>query len=640
MKKPTYEELQRRVAELEQLASNKIDPQAMHFETIDLLTFRIGKGWMFQFIDRKIADLTGYESMVFLDRKMNWLDVVSEEDRQAVTDSLTKALGSDKYFMSEHRIVNRQGKIRWVKMRGRISCEDDGGFLSLQGVLNDITAQKYTEMALESEHQAFAWMANNLEDGIYIVSSDYRIEFMNNTLIDLLGDRIGETCYQALFGRDSVCPWSVMDAIRHESCGFQEYQLPHLGRTFQVRSFPIKGRDGAIGKLGQLKDITRTKQLQYEVKEFETRHQAIVDAANMADLGIFILQDHEGMEARFRYTNEAFCRITGYRAEELIRRGAKDLVHPDDLEEAMERYRRRHRGEIMNQVYEIKLVRRDGVPITAFFSVAPSLYDGRRATVGFVRDITERKQVEKSLWLSQRLASIGKLAAEIAHELNNPLTSVLTFSKLVARIFHQEPFPVHRLPELSEYISHLDSEAARCANLARNLLDFSRQGDIEIKENSIHELLDKTLEVMRHRAELDQIKIRTSFAPGMPFLSCDFKRLQQAFINIIWNAIEAMPRGGVLSVSTDFDSERNLVTIEISDTGLGIPEEDLERIFEPFFTTKAETKGVGLGLSVAYGIIRQHHGEIRVQSSVGAGTRFVLQLPVAGCTVKAASGPN
>ena len=126
----------------------------------------------------------------------------------------------------------------------------------------------------------------------------------------------------------------------------------------------------------------------------------------------------------------------------------------------------------------------------------------------------------------------------------------------------------------------------------------------------------------------------------MPFLSCDFKRLQQAFINIIWNAIEAMPRGGVLSVSTDFDSERNLVTIEISDTGLGIPEEDLERIFEPFFTTKAETKGVGLGLSVAYGIVRQHHGEIRVQSSVGSGTRFILQLPVAGCTVKAASGPN
>ncbi len=256
--------------------------------------------------------MTGYDPMDFLGGKMNWLDVVHEEDRQAVRDSLTKALGSDKYFMSEHRIVNRQGKVRWVKMRGRISCEDDGGFLSLQGVLNDITAQKYTELALESEHQAFAWMANNLEDGIYIVSSDYRIEFMNKALIDLVGDRVGEICYQALFGRDSVCPWSVMDAIRHETCGFQEYQLPNLGKTFQVRSFPIKGRDGSIGKLGQLKDITKTKQLQYEVKEFETRHQAIVDAANMADLGIFIIQDHEGMEARFRYTNEAFCRITGY----------------------------------------------------------------------------------------------------------------------------------------------------------------------------------------------------------------------------------------------------------------------------------------------------------------------------------------
>ena len=277
-------------------------------------------------------------------------------------------------------------------------------------------------------------------------------------------------------------------------------------------------------------------------------------------------------------------------------------------------------------------MRKDGVPITAFLSVAPApSYEGKVATVGFVRDITERKQVEKSLWLSQRLASIGKLAAEIAHEINNPLTSVLTFAKLVTRIFQQEPFPVHRIPEVYEYVSYLDTEATRCANLARNLLDFSRQGDIEIKENSIHELLDKTLDVMRHRAELDQIKIHTDFAPGVPLLSCDFKRLQQAFVNILWNAIEAMPRGGVLSVSTDFDSERSLVTIEISDTGVGIPGEDLERIFEPFFTTKAETKGVGLGLSVAYGIIRQHKGAIRVHSEVGKGTSFILQLPVATC---------
>ncbi|HAA05441.1 MAG TPA: hybrid sensor histidine kinase/response regulator, partial [Syntrophobacteraceae bacterium] len=218
-----------------------------------------------------------------------------------------------------------------------------------------------------------------------------------------------------------------------------------------------------------------------------------------------------------------------------------------------------------------------------------------------------------------------------AHEINNPLTSVLTFAKLVMRIFQQEPFPAHRLPEIFEYITFLDTEATRCANLARNLLDFSRHGDIEIKPNSIHELLDKTLEVMRHRAELDQIGIRTHFDPDVPLLSCDFKRLQQAFVNIIWNAIEAMPQGGLLSVSTHFEAERGLVTIEIKDTGVGIPQDDLERIFEPFYTTKADTKGVGLGLSVAYGIIRQHKGGIRVRSEVGKGTNFILQLPVAKC---------
>jgi PAS domain S-box-containing protein len=628
MGKPSYQELEKRVNELEQLVNFKVYPQAQHFETIDLLYFKLAKGWYFQFLDRKISDLAGYDAEDFLSRRMSWLDIVHEEDRKVVQDNLAKALNSDKYYMAEHRIVNRQGKFRWVKMRGRISCEDDGEFSSLQGVLNDITAQKYLELALESEHQAFAWMANNLEDCIYIVSSDYRIKFMNKALIDLVGDRVGEICYKALFQRDSVCPWSVMDAIRDETCGFQEYQLPNLGKIFQVRSFSIKGRDGSIVKLGQLKDITKTKQLQYEVKEFATRHQAIVDAANMADLGIFIMQDHEGMEARYRYTNEAFSRITHYPPEELLNMSAKDLVHPDDIQEAMKRYRRRQHGELMNQVYEIKLVRKDGVPITAFFSVAPAQsYEGKVATVGFVRDITERKHMQKSLMLSQRLASIGKLAMEIAHEINNPLTSVLTFSKLVTRIFQNEPFPTHRVAEMREYISHLDAEATRCANLARNLLDFSRQSDIEMRENDIHEVLNKTLDILRHRATLDQIKIDTAFAPEVPHLSCDFKRLQQAFINILWNAIESMPQGGVLSVSTHFDPQRNMVAIEMSDTGVGISEEDLEQVFEPFFTTKDEGKGVGLGLSVAYGIIHQHHGEIRVQSEVGRGTRFIMQLP-------------
>ena len=486
-------------------------------------------------------------------------------------------------------------------------------------------------MALESEHEIFIWVANCLEDGIYIVADDYRITFMNDALIDLVGNRVGDVCYKVLFNRDTVCPWTVMDVIKQERCGFQEYQLPGLGKTFQVRSFPIKSRDGSIGKLGQLKDITQTKRLKHEVKEFEDRHQAIVNAANMADLGIFIIQNYEGKEARFRYFNEALCRMVGYTDEELLDISLPDLVHQDDRDELLERYRRRQRGKILTHAYELKLIRKEGTPIEVYISVALSSHEGKVATIGFVRDITDSKRLQKSLQLSQRLASIGKLAAEIAHEINNPLTSVLTFSKLANRILRQEPFPQNRLPELRNFISLLNDEATRCTDIARNLLDFSRQTEIETRDTDINEILDKTLDILRHRAQLNDIEIVTSYERNIPHLFCDFKRLQQAFINLFWNAIEAMPNGGILSVSTSFNQHENTIDIGIKDTGVGIADENVDSIFEPFFTTKAEGKGVGLGLSVAYGIIRRHHGQIQVQSNVGGGTHFLISFKPEDC---------
>jgi len=627
MAKPTYEELQRRVEELEKMVDIKISPQEFYFETKDLINFKGYSDWSVDFFDRKIENLTGYKLEDFLDRKIKWFDLVYGGDKTRAQNTVRQALKTDKYYLDEYRITKKQGDLKWIKIRGHITCDENGNFLFVRGVLNDITLEKYGQPTLEPGTEGFAW-ANNLKDGIYVVSEDYRIKFMNRALIDLVGNHVGEVCYEALFGRDTVCPWSLMDEIKHESCCFlQEYHLPKTGKILQVRSFPFKNKDGTIGKLGHLLDITQTKNLEREVEELATRHKAIEDAATKASLGIFILQDYEGVEARFRYINEAFPRITGYEQSELLEMSLADLVHPQSLQAVFERYRNRQAGEILNRIYEIKMVRKDGKVITVSKSFALSSYDGELATIGFLQDITENKRVQEALWRSQRLASIGRLAAEIAHEINNPLTSVLTFSKLANSILQHEPFPTERLTDLRDYISYLQSETERCANISRNLLDFSRQSKIEIRENDIHEILDKTLTILRHRAGLDEIEIETSYAPEVPFLSCDFKRLQQAFINILWNAIEAMPEGGRLVVSTSFDKEKDKVEIRIRDTGPGISTENVEKIFEPFFTTKAEGKGAGLGLSVAYGIIRQHQGEIHLFSKEGEGTDVIVHLP-------------
>ncbi len=627
MAKPTYEELERRVEELEKMVNIKISPQEFYFDTRDLIYFKGYRDWSLDLYDRKIEDITGYKLEDFLDRKIKWLDIVYPRDEQIARNAVRQALKTDKYYLAEYRIVKKSGDLGWIKIRGFITTDSNGDFLSVRGVINDVTLEKYGQLTFETGIGGLAW-TDSLKDGLYIISRDYRIVFMNQTLKDLVGDHEGEVCYQALFERDSPCPWSVMNKLEgSDVCFIQEYRLPKTDKIFQVRSIPIKLEDGSIGKLGHLKDITDTRKLELEVEEFAGRQRAIEDAANRAELGIFILQDHDGVEARIRYANEATSRITGYEYDELINKAWADLVHPDNFEESIERYRLRQRGETLGKAYEIKMVRKDSVPITVHGSFAISTHEGKVATISFLRDITERKKGEKALWRSQRLASIGRLAAEIAHEMNNPLTSVLTFCKLANNILQQEPFPTQRASELRDYISYLNSETERCANISRNLLDFSRQSEIEIRENDIHEILDKTLTILRHRAGLDEIEIQTDYTPELPFLSCDFKRLQQAFVNILWNAIEAMPEGGKLTVATRFDQEKDRIEIRVSDTGVGIPDEDVERIFEPFYTTKAEGKGVGLGLSVAYGIIRQHQGEIHFQSDVGQGTHVTIHLP-------------
>jgi PAS domain S-box-containing protein len=611
-------------------------------EIRDLTRFSMDQEWFFHSLQPSILQITGYEAGEFLGRKICWLSLIHRKDRERVQRSVKKAVEGDGYFLAEFRILRKMGDMRWVKMRGPITRSSEGGFLSLRGVINDVTTRKRMEYAFDSEHEVFMAMANSIDDGIYIVGDDYRIRFMNRPMKDLFGNHEGEICHQAFFGRDEICSWSAMASYSQSSCGFQEISFPNLERVFHIRNFSIRTGDGGYGKIGILKDVTKTKKLERKLRDFALRVRAIAKAANMAQLGIFILEDHEEMEARFRFANQAFCQICGYGQEELQDKSFMELLHKDSLEEVTDRYRRRLAGEVFNDAYEVTLNRRDTTPITGLFMGARTLHAGNIATVGFFRDITARREWQKSIWLSQKLASIGKLSAEIAHEINNPLTSVLTFNKLIEKILQQQPFPQDRIQELREYAQFVNTEAKRCADIARNLLNFSRNHEISIKEHDIHEVLTKTLDILRHRAEMNRIEITTSYADDLPPLCCDFNRIQQAFLNLFWNAIEAMPEGGTLSVSTVFDSDqpcdrackagKNMIRIIISDTGVGIPEENLERIFEPFFSTKSEKSGVGLGLSVSYGIISKHQGRIQVQSEVGKGTVFSVFLPTGLCT--------
>jgi two-component system NtrC family sensor kinase len=221
---------------------------------------------------------------------------------------------------------------------------------------------------------------------------------------------------------------------------------------------------------------------------------------------------------------------------------------------------------------------------------------------------------------SEKLASLGQLAAGVAHELNNPLATVLLFSDVLLR--ESNPSDRHRAD-----LETIVRETQRCKTIVASLLDFARQHQVEAQELNLNELIRRIIDIETKHERYTQVEIITEFDPKLPQLQADPAQLQAVFINLMSNAAESMPQGGRLSLKTR-PGPTGMVTVDVEDSGEGIPPENLAKLFTPFFTTKPLGKGTGLGLAIVYGIIKMHRGQISVRSQVGQGTTFTIQLPI------------
>jgi len=246
------------------------------------------------------------------------------------------------------------------------------------------------------------------------------------------------------------------------------------------------------------------------------------------------------------------------------------------------------------------------------------------------RAFRELKEAQEQIIQTEKLASLGKLAATIAHEINNPLAVVLTYIRLMIKLMDRNSFSLERLEDISRYLSTMDAETSKCGEIVKNLLAFSRQSAISIDSHSITDIINRTLTLISHDLKMKGIRLEKTIQADLPNAQCDFKQIQQALVNLIYNASDAMQDGGVLTVSAGRTAgNEQFLNVMVSDTGCGICEKDKEKIFDPFFTTKEEGKGVGLGLSVVYGIITRHKGSIEVDSAPGKGSTFTVSLPFA-----------
>src|SRR5690242_11777426 len=285
-------------------------------------------------------------------------------------------------------------------------------------------------------------------------------------------------------------------------------------------------------------------------------------------------------------------------------------------------------SEHASGIYRFHLDTRVGRHLVVNASIAPLLgKDGSRlGRLVLLDDITQRVRLEDQMVQTEKLTSLGLLAAGVAHEVNTPLAVISNYAQMLAK---QMPADDPR----QKTVDRIVKQTFRASEIVNNLLNFSRTGGAESVELDLNAVIDETLTLVQHPLKTAHVTVLKNYADKLPPVLGSTTRLQQVFLNLLMNARDAMPTGGMIEVRTG--TQNGSVEIEVSDTGAGIPPENLHRIFDPFFTTKASGRGTGLGLSVSYGIIKEHAGKVDVRSTPGKGTSFRLEFPVARKSVHA-----
>jgi two-component system NtrC family sensor kinase len=240
------------------------------------------------------------------------------------------------------------------------------------------------------------------------------------------------------------------------------------------------------------------------------------------------------------------------------------------------------------------------------------------------------QQAQRRLLQADRLASLGQLAASVAHEINNPLSGVLNFSALMGRILKDDGVPRERVPEFRGYLKHVTEQTGRAGRIVSDLLAFSRRSKPHRAPADLNAVVRGTVALVSHKLKLLNVATTLQLDETLPLVPCDASQIQQVVLNLVMNGAEATrPRGsGRVGVRTRRADDGESAVLEVTDDGEGIPKDTLDRVFDPFFTTKDDGKGVGLGLAVVYGIVESHGGRIDVRTTVGQGTAFEVTLPL------------
>jgi len=386
-----------------------------------------------------------------------------------------------------------------------------------------------------------------------------------------------------------------------------DYESQRDGRVFHTILSPVH-IDGIVREvIGSCMEITERKQIEQQLLEAQELYSSLVEDTL---IGVYIaFVEQEG----FVYVNPRLADMFGYTQEEMVTMTAAELAVPEGRDTIIEHQRLRLEGDRRNLHYPFRGLCKDGRVIDVEVLQKTSMYKGKPAVIGILQDVTERKQAEEMVRKSELLSVVGQMAAGVAHEIRNPLTSLKGFVQLLQTHGGKQ-----------EYFSIMLSELNRIEFIISEFLVLAKPQAVVHRLCEIKPLLDHIIALAKTHAIMKNVQIITQYEPNLPCINAEENQIKQVFLNLLKNAIEAMPNGGEVRVTVR--REEQTIVISFRDEGCGIPEDRLAKLGEPFYTTK-ET-GTGLGLMVSFKIISHHGGTISVDSKVGVGTTFEVRLPV------------
>ncbi len=459
-----------------------------------------------------------------------------------------------------------------------------------------------------------------------VVSPEFKILAANSRLNGPTEPEIiGKHCYEVFYNRFSPCENC---AVKESMKSGKTVLMPkpqdalNLDEMPTYFAYPIYSGNEIEAYVSMDFDIPTRGGLEEKLE----RSNAFLRNLIFSAVDGVIASDIHGKVLIF---NDAAVEVFGYSVDEALHHlNVRDIYPGNNAYEVMRNLRSTdHGGKGKLQSYQIDVINKDGQIIPIYLNASIIYENGREvATIGFFHDLREemriKEELEKThfqLLQAEKMSSLGKLAAGVAHQLNNPLGGITLFAKLILEEYD--------LPKgAKEDLNRILRDTNRCRDTVKELLEFTRQTRHLMRPHDINQALTRTLFLLESQTLFHNINIVKDLDASLPPVLSDIQQLYHLFMNIILNAAQAMEEKGILTLKSYLLEDTDKVCIEISDTGPGISQENLPHIFEPFFTTKEEGKGTGLGLSLAYRIVENHGGHIRAESSPGKGTTFSIEL--------------